>query len=44
MSGVPGTGLGLNIAKRAVEAHRGTITYESKEGVGTAFMICLPLT
>jgi len=44
VSGIPGTGLGLNIAKRAVEAHRGTITYESKEGVGTAFMICLPLT
>ncbi len=44
VSGVPGTGLGLNIAKRAVEAHRGTITYESQEGVGSAFMICLPLT
>ncbi len=44
VSGVPGTGLGLNIAKRAVEAHLGTITYESKEGVGSAFMICLPLT
>ena len=43
VSGIPGTGLGLNIAKRAVEAHGGTITYESKEGVGSAFMICLPL-
>ena len=44
VSGIPGTGLGLNIAKRAVEAHGGTISYESKEGVGSAFMICLPLT
>ena len=44
VSGIPGTGLGLNIAKRAVEAHGGTISYESKEGIGSAFMICLPLT
>jgi signal transduction histidine kinase len=44
VSGIPGTGLGLNIAKRAVEAHGGTISYESQEGVGSAFMICLPLT
>lgn len=43
VSGIPGTGLGLNIAKRAVEAHGGTISYESKEGIGAAFMICLPL-
>ena len=43
-SGISGTGLGLNIAKRAVEAHGGTISYESQEGVGSSFMICLPLT
>ena len=44
VTGIPGTGLGLNIAKRAVEAHGGTISYESKEGIGAAFMICLPIT
>ncbi|NET40357.1 MAG: sensor histidine kinase, partial [Cyanothece sp. SIO1E1] len=43
VSAIPGTGLGLNIAKRAVEAHGGTISYESAEGVGTTFMVCLPL-
>ena len=40
---IPGTGLGLNIAKRAVEAHRGTISYETVENVGTTFTVCLPL-
>lgn len=40
---IPGTGLGLNIAKRAVEAHRGTISYETAEGNGTTFTVCLPL-
>ncbi len=37
-----GTGLGLMIVRQIVAAHRGSITYESKEGSGTTFRITLP--
>ena len=36
-----GTGLGLPIVHRAVEAHRGHITYRS-DGAGTRFDLYLP--
>jgi signal transduction histidine kinase len=37
-----GTGLGLAIAKSVAQAHRGTITLNSKPGVGTTFEIRVP--
>jgi signal transduction histidine kinase len=39
---VHGTGLGLSLAKRIVEAHRGTLTVESEEGKGTEFIVRIP--
>ncbi|MCP5051951.1 MAG: response regulator, partial [bacterium] len=38
-----GTGIGLSIAKEVIELHRGTINAHSREGVGTEFIIRLPL-
>ena len=37
-----GTGLGMAIAKNLVEKMGGTITFESKEGMGTTFVILVP--
>ncbi len=39
---IPGTGLGLHIAKAIVDAHEGTIEVHSRVGTGTAFTIRLP--
>ncbi len=38
-----GIGLGTKIVKDAVDAHKGRITVESQEGVGTTFSLTLPL-
>lgn len=38
-----GTGLGLSVCKRITEEHGGTLTFNSKEGLGTTVVIELPV-
>lgn len=40
---IKGTGIGLAIVQRAVQAHRGSIEFESVEGTGTTFIVRLPI-
>ena len=39
---VPGAGLGLALVRRLVELHHGTITFESRLGIGSTFRVRLP--
>lgn len=39
---ISGTGLGLNIVKKAIEVQKGEITYKTKENVGTTFFVKIP--
>ncbi|MGJ7919941.1 ATP-binding protein [Neobacillus sp. LXY-4] len=40
--GISGTGLGLAIAKNIINAHKGHISVQSKQGYGTTFSVFLP--
>jgi len=42
-SDIPGTGLGLWISKQLIKMMKGKILLESMKGVGSQFIICLPL-
>jgi signal transduction histidine kinase len=43
-SGIPGSGLGLTLARRMARAHGGDITYQSRAGGGSCFTLTLPLS
>jgi two-component system phosphate regulon sensor histidine kinase PhoR len=40
---IHGTGLGLNLVKKIVEAHGGTIHVQSRPGAGTSFIVRIPV-
>ena len=40
--GIPGTGLGLVLARQIVEAHGGEVGFDSEEGTGSTFWLRLP--
>lgn len=43
VSGIVGTGVGLNLVKMVVDLHGGDITVESREGSGSRFTVRLPI-
>jgi PAS domain S-box-containing protein len=40
---IAGTGLGLSIVAKCIEVHKGTITVNSQVGIGTTFIVTIPL-
>lgn len=40
---IPGSGLGLTVAKKCVELHGGRITFTSEVGIGTTFTVMIPI-
>jgi signal transduction histidine kinase len=43
-SGIPGSGLGLTLARRMARAHGGDVTYQLRAGGGSCFTLALPLS
>jgi two-component system chemotaxis sensor kinase CheA len=44
VTGVSGRGVGMDVVKRAIDALRGVLEIESRQGVGTTITLRLPLT
>ena len=42
-SGIPGSGLGLTLARRMARAHGGDVTYSARAGGGSCFTLAVPL-
>ena len=42
-SGIPGSGLGLNLVQQFVNLHQGEVGLRSKEGIGTVVTVKLPI-
>jgi signal transduction histidine kinase len=42
--GIPGTGLGLHLAREIARAHEGDLTVSSRRDAGTTFVLSLPLS
>lgn len=43
-SGVQGSGLGLTLARRIAEDHEGSIRLEARQGGGSTFTFCIPIS
>lgn len=43
VNSIPGSGMGLSIVQNLVEIHSGKIELESKVGIGTTFLLILPV-
>ena len=41
-TGIPGTGIGLNLVRELVRMHGGSLAVESTESVGSTFTVHLP--
>jgi signal transduction histidine kinase len=42
-SGIPGSGLGLTLARRMARTHGGDVTYSARAGGGSCFTLAVPL-
>jgi len=42
-TGIPGTGIGINLSRKLLEMHGGSIRVESKKALGSTFFIILPI-